>query len=709
MHSYLDILPVLSAISCLSLGLFTLLRNRRHPSNIGFALGMGSLVIVETGSTMLLLGVGYDRMFSAGLKVYLCGQAFLPAAWLLFTSVFARSNPRDAISRKYRVLTAMCVISAAFTALILADGFYHRPVASFGDGYSLFSDGQSMVYLGPIGQYLYIYVIVGTVFNLVQIENTLRSSSGTKRWQIKYVIFGVASILGYFIYISSYRLLFSALSFQNIHIGSAIIIVSTMIMAVFIVKQRLLDVDIFISRYVVYNSFTVMIVGLYLLALGILYYKVPYDYFFTAFFTFLTILALFILLFMENLRRKIQLFINKHFYKHKYEFRDKWMETIEKISRKSSVDDILATLRDMVSETTGAKPVYLWTYDQVTRTYQTKQKAVDEPLRRIPADSSFVRRLKKYNAPFTVEDISDGATDSEALAVMFSDTGTVLCAPLVTDQQVIGFIMQGPDRSNEPYVQDDFEILTAMTTQAAVQIKNITMALELMAAKEVDTFNRLSTFIMHDLKNLTNSLSLISQNAQYNMDNPEFQKDTIKTIEGTVSRMKNLIERLSSVPKGMELKMVETDVKSFITEILRKIRLPEDKKVVITSGADFMPPFYIDREAVEMVLINLIINAYDSIDTNGVIKINANYCSESVNIMVSDNGSGMTGEFIDTSLFRPFKTTKRNGFGIGLYQCKTLIEAHGGTISVESTPGTGTRFTVTLPAKASPRLAIRSS
>jgi len=671
---------------------------------------MGSLVVTETGSAMLLLSAGYDPLFASGLKVYLCGQALLPASWLLFSSVFARGNPKETVSNKYRVMTAMWIISALFTVLVIADGFYPAMAVSFQKDYSFFSTGPRMVFLGPTGRYLYIYVIVGVVFNLVQLENTLRSSSGAKRWQIKYVIFGVAAILGYFIYISSNRLLFSALSLQAVPIGSAVIIVSTMIMAVFIVKQRLLDVDIFISRYVVYNSFTVLIVGLYLLAIGIVYYKVPYDYFLTTFFTFIAILALFILLFMENLRRKIQLFINKHFYKHKYEFRDKWMETIEKINRKSSVDDIRATLRDMVSETTGAKPVYLWLYDPVTRTYQTRQEGVAEQLRKISADSYFASHMKTSSVPFTVEDAAGESPQSKTIAGIFNDTGTVLCSPLVADQELIGFIMQGPDRSNEPYVQDDFEILTAMTTQAAVQIKNITMAQELMAAKEVDTFNRLSTFVMHDLKNLTNSLSLISQNAKHNMDNPEFQKDTIKTINGTVSRMKKLIERLSSVPKGMELKIIETDVKKFIGAVLKKVHLPRDKDVVITSDIDFMPPIYIDHEAVEMVLLNLIINAYDSIDKNGVIRISASYNSASVCIAVKDNGSGMSSEFIDKALFKPFKTTKKNGFGIGLYQCKTLIEAHGGAILVESTPGTGTSFTVTLPAKtAGPRQPIRSN
>ncbi len=708
MSYYFAIIGILGFILCAGLGLFTLLRNPRHLANIGFTLGMLSLAVIEAGCTLVLLSPFKEGFAHAGGRILLSGMASVPASWLLFSVVFARANQKEVLSR-WTPAIVLCAAASLFFILKSGSLFeIHEEV-------SLFSNGTAYYALSPLGRYLSVYLILGSVVNLVHLENTLRSSSGSKRWHIKYLIFGVGSVLAYFIYLSSQSLLFSLQGFETVPLTAAVILVSTSMMAVFIVKHRLLDVDIFISRYVIYNSLTVLVVGLYLLAVGIIaegirYFQVPFGYFLTTLFIFTSVLLLVVFLFTTSLRRKVQLFINKHFYKHKYEFRDKWMETIEKISRKRSAEDIRSTLMDMVSETTGAKPVYLWLYDPVTRSYQTGQEGVPEPLRKVAFGSSFASLLwKDPAAPFTVDEVAGDAPDAMVLAGMFAGTGTVLCTPLVADQEVIGFIMQGPDQSAEPYIRDDIEILTAMSTQAAVQIKNITMAQELLAAKEVDTFNRISTFLMHDLKNLTNSLSLISQNAKHNMDNPDFQKDTIKTIDGTVSRMKRLIERLSSVHRGMELKRVETDMKDFIATTLKKVHLPKDKGVVITSDVDFMPTIYIDHEAVEMVILNLIVNAYDAIDKEGIIKVYANYSGGSVNIVVQDNGSGISREFIDTALFRPFKTTKKNGFGIGLYQCKTLIEAHGGSISVESAVGKGTSFTVTLPAGDKTRQYIRSN
>ena len=150
-------------------------------------------------------------------------------------------------------------------------------------------------------------------------------------------------------------------------LASAVILISSSIMAFFIVRHRLLDVDIFISRYVVYNSFTVLIVGVYLLAVGLLaqgikYFNIPLNYFVTTLFIFVAILVLVISLFTASIRRKFTLLINRHFYKHKYEFRDKWMESIEKIGSKRTVDGVASTLIEMLAVEMCSNRVCLYLY-----------------------------------------------------------------------------------------------------------------------------------------------------------------------------------------------------------------------------------------------------------------------------------------------------------------------------------------------------------
>jgi len=699
MISYLSILSAISAALCVSLGLFTLRKNPGHTANIGFTAGLLCVALIEAGSFFVLLpDAGASR---TGMKAVLIGQALLPAAWLLFTSVFGRGNYKDLSHNQLYLILGMAAVSAVFTILLLmasmTDAFFLPP--------SIFTENSLVFRLGPAGKYLYIFLIIGIVVNLVQLENTLRSSTGSKRWAIKYMIFGVGSILAFFIYLSTQSLLFSEINAQLLPIRSAVVIISTSMMAVFIAKHRLLDVDIFVSRYFVYNSVTVLAVGLYLIAVGLVthgirYFELPYGSFFSTVFVFISMLSLLILLSAAALRRKAQLFINRHFYKHKYEFRDKWMETVEKITPQRSIKEVSDTFIEIISETMFPSAIHLWVFDPVSKTFAHSGKgAAPAEIEKLASTSPFLATVQERLTPFSAEEVKGGPAHE-----LFSRTGTVICSPLVAGSEVMGFVLLGNDRAGTRYIQDDNELLKAVSTQAAVQIREIRLLEELTATKEMEAFSKMSSFIMHDLKNLTNSLSLISQNARHNMDNPEFQRDTIKTIDGTVSRMKNVIERLSNLPRELELKKQLMDAGELIEKSLMKLALPAEKDITLKKNLMACPPVLIDPEAFEMVILNLILNAYEAIQDSGEISLSAFPDGGGVCLTVSDNGRGMTKEYMETSLFKPFKSTKKNGLGIGLYQCKTIIEGLGGQISVESSPDTGSRFMLRLPFALLPSL-----
>ncbi|MFZ3063829.1 MAG: XrtA/PEP-CTERM system histidine kinase PrsK [Nitrospirota bacterium] len=695
MNTYFAILPVSSAILCIGLGFFTFSRNPRHPANIGFAFGMLNLAVIEAGNAILIFSFSERFASHLGMRINLIGQALLPVSWLLFSTTFARVNYKEMLQKWFPVIIIMAAASGFFILWVI----YYGPIMSSMPEHPLFIVGSG-------GRYFFIYLIIGLIFNIIHLENTLRSSTGSKRWQIKYVILGVGAIIAFFIYLSSQALLFSALNIEFIPLISSVILISVSVIAIFIVRHRQMDVDIFISRYVIYNSMTILIVGAYLLSIGIItygirYFDIPLNYFFTTFFIFVSTFFLIILLFSASLRRKAKLFINRHFYSHKYEFRDKWMEAIERISTKSSIDEAIKTFTEMVSETMEPKQIYLWFYDPVSQNYLSVSKGIVEESRRINKSHPLIKLIKGSKEPFLINDPGQKVVSAEeykGIESLASKTAAVLCSPLLADDEIIGFILLGEDITGESYGHDDFQLLKAISTQAAVQIKNIRLINELMSIKEIEAFGRMSSFIMHDLKNLTNSLSLVSQNAKHNINNPEFQQDAIKTIDATVKRMQMLINRLSAVPKGLEIKKRSTDIKGLIGNAIKKIALSGANNVSIVEKIDNLPQISVDPHAIEMVFLNILKNAYEAIDRDGKIIVhaalvdNGNMC-----VTISDNGGGMSKEFIEKKLFKPFKTTKNGGLGIGLFQCKAVIEAHGGGIEVESEEGKGTVFRVRLP------------
>ncbi|MFQ5559693.1 MAG: XrtA/PEP-CTERM system histidine kinase PrsK, partial [Nitrospinota bacterium] len=465
---------------------------------------------------------------------------------------------------------------------------------------------------------------------------------------------------------------------------------------------------IFVSRYVVYNSITVLVVSIYLIAVGVIaqvikYYKPALHEFFSTAFVFISLLIVVVLGFTAALRRKVQLLINRNFFKHKYEFRDRWMETIEKISLVKSPEETCRVLLGLISKTVPSEGISLWLQDHPLNTYQNIDSVRGmEKNETLQADHPLIKHIKEAGYPFLLkQERSDPGKPSLNLHVPDFSSGrkAVLCVPLLAGTEVVGFLLLGKDISGFSYVNDDFEILHAIATQTAVQLKNLRLAQDLAAVREVEAFYRLSSFIIHDLKNLTNSLSLISQNARHCLDDPEFQKDAMTTIDYTVAKMKGLIKKFSSVPKGLEVKKKKTDVHQIIQNVLKTIQFQEEKNITFAHHAEPMPQLDIDPEAMEMVFTNLVLNAYDSIIHTGKIDIKSRVSESVVSVFFADTGRGMSEDFLRKKIFKPFNTTKKGGFGIGLFQCKTIVEAHNGTLEVESRLGKGSVFTVTLPVQ----------
>jgi putative PEP-CTERM system histidine kinase len=703
----ISLIPIINVCLCLGLGVFTLSRNPKHVSNIGFLLGMLSLAILNAGdATLFFAGDSLNRAIH-GTQLSIVGQSLLPPSLLLFSVVFARAERRTALIRWLPILLITALASIIFIYLVVTDAFVTVSLTNLtGNSWDATYRANAGSVFDPISYYFYIYFIIGSILCLANLESTFRSSKGLKRHQIKYVVFCLGGILIFFIYLASQFLLFSNTSDQLILTRPLVTLICTLIMTVSIARQRLLDVDIFVSRYVVYNSVVIIGISVYLLAVGVVFevikfYHIPFHYFLKVLFLFVSLFILVVLLFVSSLRRKIQLFINRHFYKHKYEFRDAWMETIEKISSRNSIGDICNTLLEMISQKMYARDVTVWLYNPTLQEYAVFQENDNRGEKTIEEGHTLIGIIREKGAPFIISEqyglISFKPNGVKEIETVMESTGAVLCSPMEAAGELVGFILQGEDIGGESYRVDDFELLKALSTQAAVQIKNIRLAQDLSTAKEVEMFHRMSTFVMHDLKNLTNSLSLISQNARHNLGNIEFQKDAIKTIEGTVNRMCGLIERLSSLPRGVELKREPVDLKSLAEHAIKKVKSGKEKEISIEIKADNIPLLSIDPHAIEMAIINLVNNACDAIERGGKVECRLWEENNVIKLSVTDNGKGIPDEFIDTFLFKPFKSSKRGGFGVGLFQCKTIIEAHNGRIVVRSKKGLGTTFTISLP------------
>ena len=230
-----------------------------------------------------------------------------------------------------------------------------------------------------------------------------------------------------------------------------------------------------------------------------------------------------------------------------------------------------------------------------------------------------------------------------------------------------------------------------LARQATSVLLSVKLSAQLCSVEEMAALGKVSTFVVHDLKNLTSNLSLIVDNAKEHIDNPEFQKDLLETLGETISRIKNLIARL----KNMKEKSVLNFEKCDLLEVIRRGVKAGGASANTVQGEQVF--VCMDAEEIEKVVQNLVINAQEAGAHNGSLKVNVGKDGMSF-FEVVDQGCGMSEDFIRNRLFRPFQTTKKKGFGIGLYQCRQIVEAHGGTIEVVSKENEGTTFRVQLPS-----------
>jgi putative PEP-CTERM system histidine kinase len=242
------------------------------------------------------------------------------------------------------------------------------------------------------------------------------------------------------------------------------------------------------------------------------------------------------------------------------------------------------------------------------------------------------------------------------------------------------------------------DLLKCVGDQVAVSLLNLRLAKEIMLGKELEAFQSISTFFVHDLKNAASTLSLMLQNLPMHFDDPSFREDALRGIGTTADRINNLISRLTALQHELQLKPTEVDLNLLVTETLKN--LDRTLKAELVTKLDPLPRIIADPDQLQSVVTNLLLNARDALAESGRITVETKHLNGWVTLSIADNGCGMSPAFLKDSLFRPFRTTKKKGLGIGMFQAKMIVEAHRGSIQVQSALGSGTTFQVTLPLKS---------
>lgn len=690
------LIPIASILLALGLTVFVL--SRRASAWVNRLLASGCLLFGLHQAALLAADSFYLGAWRPALyKCALSLAALFPVTWFGFTLLLGEHNGGQRFSRWLPVLVGIGLFAPiAWGGMV--SGLLVAP---------LYIGAQRILVIGVEGwgkAFLSGYVMA-LVLILLHLENLYRQAERITRHRIKYLVVGLLLIFAVQIVAVSYALLNGFLHALHGLLTSAGFLAGELLVAFAIIRHRLLDVDIFISRYIVYRSLTLALVGGYLFSLGLTAeafrrYQVPLDLLTGTLLALVGAVALAILFMSEDVRRRVQIFINTHFFRHKYDYRVEWVEYTRRLAKAIEIPEIAVQTVNRIIEVMWVRQAAVYaTGERPTDMGLQYQEGFDNLPQTLHLSPGLIERLRSEGRELAAEarQYAPATPRPETARDLFSSQPIGLIVPIMALDTLAGLLVVGPEATGKPLGLDDRDLLAAVAAQAGALMVNARLVREASEGRELQILARLSAFVVHDLKNAASSLGMLADNAALHIHRPEFQADAIRTLRDVTDRMRTLITTLTSPdirtvgqPRPMNLAvLVESWAKDLATQVAPRITL--EAKCGPTLEVDA------DPDQFRSVLQNLTMNAIEAIPDKGSIFIETYTENGAAFLVVSDTGRGMSPDFIRKRLFRPFQTTKKRGLGIGLYQCQQIVRQFNGTLTAESEEGKGTRMIVRLP------------
>ncbi|MFP5408717.1 MAG: XrtA/PEP-CTERM system histidine kinase PrsK [Gammaproteobacteria bacterium] len=561
----------------------------------------------------------------------------------------------------------------------------------------LIAPGQPLLsqWAGHLGRMLL------TVLGLVLIEQVYRSTRPEDRWAIKFLCLGLGGLFAYDLYLYANAALFNALDAQVWAARGYVAALVTPLIAVSAARNPEWAAPVGLSRSMAFHTASLLGAGFYLLLMaGAGYYLRLFggewgDVVQTVF-VFAAGLLLVLLMFSGTLRARLRVFLSKHFFSYRYDYREEWLKFTRTLTEGQPGERLgeraVEALARLVESPGGA----LWMREGEAGYQRASYWNWSDLNGTERADSAFIQWLSDKQWVVDLDEMKTrrdlyGDLDTPAWIQQANDAWLVV--PLMLHEELLGFVVLKHSLGKVSFNWEVSDLLKVASRQAAANLAQMRAANQLIVARQFESFNRTTTFIIHDLKNLVAQLSLLLANAEKHKDNPEFQTDMLDTVENAVARMNKVLSQLRRGSGEAQAQSVA------LADILADA--VASKQAFKLRPAVELPPAHlrvrVERERLTRAIGHLLQNALEATPSTGHVSLRAFEESGQAIVEITDSGIGMDDTFIRTRLFQPFDSTKGAGMGIGAYECRETIRALGGQLVVTSMPGSGTRFRISLP------------
>ncbi len=448
--------------------------------------------------------------------------------------------------------------------------------------------------------------------------------------------------------------------------------------------------------------------GTYLIAFGLLVKVVTilggnWGQFVSFFAALSAVVFAFVLITGKSVHRRWTRFVERNLLAGSYDFRRELQNLTAAISAATDRDTLIRSGCRAIIDIFGAKHGCLFVEDEGSGAFRAHGInalggfAADlAELTLSRKQAGWLERVQQSFAVARLLELNDASEPGEALRYFLATNRYELGAALFAGQKLLGAVFLGPKRSGALYSEEDKQLLDMLGNAVSISLHGSDLQQRILAAKQMESIYRLASFMMHDLRNAVSTLNLLIQNARTHLENKDFRAEFMPALSRVSEEMQALMHKLSSFKTGGEQQhYAECDPAELFYKVLADLPIPQNVALEIDVAP--LPRAVWDKDQIRVVLRNLLINALEAMPEGGTLAVRGSHERALIKIAVSDTGVGMSRDFIKHRLFKPNQTTKAKGLGIGLYQSREIVLAHGGNMQVKSRLGEGSTFEILLP------------
>ncbi len=537
-----------------------------------------------------------------------------------------------------------------------------------------------------------------SVLGLVLIEQFYRNVGDDERWNVKPLCLGLAAMYGFDLYLFTESLLLQRQDEAVMALRPAVHALGLPLMLIGSLRGRKLSTRFGLSRDAVFHSAALLLAGGYLMLVAALGYWLRFtggDWGLALQLLLLAAAALLLgaVLMSGAMRARLRVWLSKHFLRYRYDYRQEWLRFTAALADPSTAGNpggaVLRALAHLVESRGGG----LWRADGEAHV-QVAHWNFDRQTLREAQDSRFAAALAA--SPWIIDLNAErrmARGGSVAPDWLLDDADAWLVIPLHAAGGLQGWVVLMQARTTVPLNWEVLDLLRTAASQSAAFLAMLQASDQLMEARRFEAFNRMSAFVVHDLKNIVTQLSLMLKNAERHGDNPEFRQDMLETVDHAVDKMRQLMTQLregdrpAGVASGVPLQQIAQRLQAQAAQRGRRLELQIEEPLATRGHA----------ERVERVIGHAVQNAFDASAPEQFVLLRLSRHGSSARLEVIDQGCGMSAEFVRERLFKPFQSTKSQGMGIGAYESRQYLQELGGKMEVESEPGQGTCISFLFP------------